>query len=261
MTARAQATLAAVDVVLAEDTRHSERLLSALGIGNRLQSFHDYSTAEHVEKVILRLKEGESMALICDAGTPLISDPGYELVARCREELIQVLPVPGPAAVTTALSVSGLPSDRFLFAGFLSAKAARRRSQIDDLSRSSATVILYESCHRVVATLKDLADGFGEDRAAFVGREMTKLYEQYCTATLGELARQASQGDIAARGEFVIVVGPSTNADASQQELEAVRLLKVLVDELPVSQAAKIAAKLSGLPRRTCFDLGEALRK
>ena len=260
ITSRAQAVLASVNAVLAEDTRHSEKLLSALGIRNRLQSFHDHSTSDHVEKLIERLKGGDSMALISDAGTPLISDPGYELVARCREDGISVLPVPGAAAVTTALSVSGLPSDRFLFAGFLSAKAARRRTQIAELAPSTATIILYESCHRIAATLDDLVAELGEDRPAFVGREMTKLYEQYCTGTIGALAEQTRQGQIAARGEFVIIIGPAATANADQEQQEAMRLLKVLITELPVSQAAKIAAKLSGVPRRKCFALAEQIK-
>lgn len=254
-------TLARVRLIGAEDTRRTGRLLSHLGIEVPMVSYHEHSEASRLDKLLETLDSGEDVALVSDAGTPLVSDPGYELVREALARGLAVVPIPGPSAVTAALSVAGLPTDRFLFAGFPPAKAAARRAFLGELGGQTCTLVLFESCHRIVDCIADLAGQFGKERRAFLGREMTKLHEEYLAGTLEELGERLRSGQIPARGEFVVVVAGATASGEGDAEQEARRLLAVLVEELPVSRAARVAAKLSGLPRARCFQLAEGLRR
>lgn len=256
---RACAALATCDAVAAEDTRHSGRLLAHLGISRPLLSLHEHNEAQVAEDLVRRLDAGERIALVSDAGTPLISDPGYRLVRRAREQGIAVLPIPGACAVTAALSVAGLPTDRFLFAGFLAPKQKARREALASLRDQAATVVFYESSHRIGVMLADSVVAFGADRPAFVGREMTKMHEQYVAAPLAALKVAVEAGEIPARGEFVVVVGGCAEPRGAEQA-RAADLLRVLVSELAPAQAARLAAAYTGLPRKQCYDLARRAR-
>ncbi|MEM9301183.1 MAG: 16S rRNA (cytidine(1402)-2'-O)-methyltransferase [Pseudomonadota bacterium] len=258
LTVRAREVLAEADLVAAEDTRHTMRLLDHYGLQARLESLHDHSSTRRIEQIVARVADGDTVALVSDAGTPLISDPGFELVRAAREADLDVRPVPGACAATAALSVAGLPTDRFRFCGFPPAKAAARERFLTELAGASATLVLYESSHRVVATLAALADAFGSGRPAFVAREMTKRFEQYVRGSLGSLAEAVAAGEIPTKGEFVLVVGGAPEGRADDGTLR--ELLAVLLEELPASRAARVAARLSGRPRKECFAIAEALR-
>jgi 16S rRNA (cytidine1402-2'-O)-methyltransferase len=241
---RARQTLAEADLVAAEDTRHSGRLLSHIGAKPRLIALHEHNEAELVGRLIVELENGKSVALISDAGTPLVSDPGYRLVAAAHEHGIKVSPIPGASALTAALSAAGLPTDRFCFEGFLPAKQKARRDALAALGREERTIVFYESVHRIADSLADMAMTFGEDRGAFVGRELTKLHEQCLHGTLGELVRAINDGSLVGKGEFVVAVAGSTVEQESS--LDTDRLLLALVDRLSAKDAAAIAAKATG---------------
>lgn len=251
LTPRARQTLAEVDLIAAEDTRHTGRLLSHIGVKTRLLALHDHNEEQVVSKLVAALQSGESIALVSDAGTPLVSDPGYRLVQAAHAGGIVVSPIPGPSAVTAALCVAGLPTDRFCFEGFLPAKKAARRHALETLSRETRTLVFYESVHRIADVLADLCDAFGCERAAFVGRELTKMYEQCVQDTLGSLRDKIADGSIVGKGEFVIVVAGS---DASAEStLEIDRLLQALAAELSAKDAARVAAEATGLKRNDLY--------
>ena len=253
---RARATLAAVAVVAAEDTRHSGTLLSHFGIRTPLISLHDHNEAARAAELIPRLQDGESVALISDAGTPLISDPGFDLVRAARAAGIRVTPVPGPSALIAALSVSGLPTDRFVFEGFLPAKAAARRERLAALAGELRTLVFYESVHRLQESLEDMAAAFGADRCAVLARELTKLHEGVREAPLAELARWAGEDAAAGKGEVVLMVAGAAEVVAA---LPAEPVLKVLLRELPVKQAASLAAEITGAKKNELYDLALTL--
>jgi 16S rRNA (cytidine1402-2'-O)-methyltransferase len=254
ITARAREVLSEVDVIAAEDTRHSGRLLQSLGISKPLVSLHEHNEEQRAAELIGRLRRGESVALISDAGTPLICDPGFDLVSRARVAGIRVVPIPGACAAVAALSIAGLPTDRFAFEGFLPAKGAARRARLEALIHEPRTLVIYEAPHRADATLQDLSDAFGAGRRAVVVREITKVFESTYDATLGELAQQAKSDEDMSRGEIVIVVaGASETASAASISTEA--LLRALLEELPPAQAAKLAAKISGEKRNELYEL------
>jgi 16S rRNA (cytidine1402-2'-O)-methyltransferase len=240
---RVRRTLSEVKLIAAEDTRRTGRLLSHIGVGTPLTALHEHNESDAVSGLLERLAAGESLALVCDAGTPLISDPGYRLVAAARERGVTITPVPGPSALTAALSVAGLPTDRFCFEGFLPAKSAARRATLEALAHETRTLVFYEAVHRIRAMIDDLAEAFGGERPAFIGRELTKLHEQLANGTLAELAARLHAGDIPEKGEFVVIVhggapaGAGLDADALARELAAV---------LPMRQAAAVTAKLAG---------------
>lgn len=260
LSARAARLLGSVSLIAAEDTRRSARLLSHLGLRRPMISYHDHSAESRAERILETLAAGEDVALVSDAGTPLISDPGFELVRAARERGITVIPVPGPSAVLAALSVAGLATDQFSFRGFPPAKSAARRAWLEPLALLVETQVFMESAHRIGPSVDAMAAVFGAERSAFIGREMSKLHEQYVAATLGELARQLDTGTIPARGELVIVVAGAEAADASSGETEARRLLVALLEELPASRAARVAARLTDVPRQRCFELAQGLR-
>lgn len=240
---RARRTLAEVELIAAEDTRHTGRLLSHIGADTPLIALHEHNESDVVAHLLDRLAGGASVALVSDAGTPLISDPGYRLVNAARERGIPVTAVPGPSALTAALSVAGLPTDRFCFEGFLPAKSAARRAALQALVHEERTLVFYEAVHRIAAMLDDLVRAFGGARLAFIGRELTKLHEQLAYGTLAELALRLHAGEIPAKGEFVVIVHGGTPAAA---DLEVDALASELAAVLPMRQAAAITARVAG---------------
>ena len=249
---RARQTLADVDLIAAEDTRHTGRLLSHFGLKTRLLALHDYNEADRASQVIEALQEGKSVALVSDAGTPLISDPGYRVVQAAHEAGIAVLPVPGPSAVTAALSVAGLPTDRFCFEGFLPAKHKARRDRLASLSGETRTLVFYESVHRVKDCINDMIDVFGGDRLASISRELSKLHEQVYLAPLEQLSEKLQAGEITSKGEFVIVVTGTDEARRSSLEVDT--LLSELAGKLPDKEVARILARATGEKRNAVYQ-------
>lgn len=254
MTARAIDVLRAVDVIAAEDTRHSLPLLRHFGIKTPLLAFHEHNEREVGPAIIRRLQEGQAVALISDAGTPLISDPGYQLVRLARDQGVKVSPVPGASALIAALSVAGLPTDRFVFEGFLPARAAARRERLKQLRGETRTLVFYESSHRIVEALRDMAEVFGAQREAVLVRELTKRFETVRGDSLGNLCRWVQEDADQQKGEFVLLVhgAPPVEEDAMQAEAE--RVLRVLLEELPVKQAVSIAVRLTGLKKNLLYQ-------
>jgi len=254
---RALRVLAEADVVAAEDTRHSRALLARHGVDRPLLALHEHNEEQQARRLVERLCAGESVALISDAGTPLLSDPGYRLVGLAAEAGIEVVAVPGASAVTAALSISGLPTDRFAFEGFLPARGAARRKALDHLRSETRTLVFFESSHRIADCLQDLAAEFGAERRAAVCREMTKQFETVLRGSLGELRQRVADDPDQRRGEFVLVVAGSDAAPGAALP-EAVRLARELAPLVGASQAARTAARLYDVPRRDVYAaLGE----
>ena len=252
---RARRILGEADLVLCEDTRHSGRLLAAFGLKARLAPLHEHNEEREVPALVARLEAGECMALVSDAGTPLLSDPGYRLVRAAAAAGLVVTPVPGPSAVLAALSVAGLPTDRFAFEGFLPARAAARRTRLEGLAAEPRTLVFFEAGNRVAAFLADAAAVLGAEREAVVARELTKLHETLYRGTLEALAGRLAEDPDASRGEVVVVVSGCAPAEAGEgDEAMLARLLPALLEELPPSRAVRIAAKLSGVPRRRAYE-------
>jgi len=251
---RAQEVLRMVDIVAAEDTRHTGALLKALGITARsLLALHEHNERALRERLLAELHAGRSVALVSDAGTPLISDPGFDLVRAAGDAQIDVVAVPGPCAAIAALSVAGLPTDRFVFEGFLPVKARARRERLALLQREDRTLVFYEAPHRLREVLEDMCAVLGGERRAVIARELTKLHESVYRSSLEELrARSHTDADMS-RGEIVIVVAGAASESASQQDVE--RVLRVLLEELSPAQAAKLAARLTGAKRAALYDL------
>ncbi len=255
---RAAAWLRDADLLLAEDTRHTRTLLEACGIARTagtLESLHEHNERERVPVLVERLRGGASIALVTDAGTPLLSDPGSLLVAAAARAGIAVVAVPGPCAAIAALSIAGLPTERFAFEGFLPAKAVARREALQRLAQESRTLVFYEAPHRLAATLADLAAVLGAARPASIARELTKRFEQVYRGTLGELAARSLDDANMSRGELVLVVGGApAESDAAAESRAALHTLELLLQELPVSQAARLAAQLTGRSRKELYE-------
>lgn len=249
---RAQEVLRSVAAICAEDTRHTGQLLSHFGISRPLVALHDHNEEAMAERVVSRLLGGESMAVVSDAGTPLVSDPGFRLVRAARAAGVKVSPVPGACAAIAALSVAGLPSDRFVFEGFLPAKAAARRERLQRLAGETGTLVFYESSHRIADSLADMAAAFGDDRPAVVARELTKLFETVLDGTLAQLRAAVDADDNQRKGEFVVMVQGAAD-DEEAKVAEGRRLYARLNEHLPPSTAAKLAAELSGAPRKALY--------
>ena len=249
---RALETLRTVGAVCAEDTRRTRQLLSHFGLDRPLVALHEHNEEAVATRLVARLASGESLALVSDAGTPLVSDPGYRLVRGAREAGIRVSPLPGACAAIAALSVAGLASDRFAFEGFLPAKAHARRDRLQRLASEQRTLVLYESSHRIDATLDDLCESFGADRPAVLARELTKLFETVLDGTLDEIRACVAEDPDQRRGEFVLVVQGAAD-EAAAQLAEGRRLYARLSEHLPPSAAAKLAAELSGAPRKALY--------
>ena len=248
LSARARETLAGCALIAAEDTRHSATLLRAFGISTPMISLHDHNEAQRAPELIERLRAGASVALVSDAGTPAISDPGFDLVRACAAAGIEVVAIPGPCALVAALSIAALPTDRFCFEGFLPARAAARRARLRGLSAETRTLVFYESPHRIKETLADCAEQLGETRAAALAREITKLHESLYRGSLGELAARAANEADLSRGEIVLVIAgaaPESAARGDDGHAGALdRALKPLLEELPLKQAAHLAARI-----------------
>jgi 16S rRNA (cytidine1402-2'-O)-methyltransferase len=250
---RARDVLARAHRVAAEDTRHTGQLLTRLGLRVPLVSLHEHNESGRVPGLIAELAAGHDLALVTDAGTPLISDPGFRLVAAAREAGLPVSPVPGPCAAVAALSVAGLPTDRFHFEGFLPSRGEPRRTRLGQLAGRPETLVFYESVHRVLDTLADLARVLGPHRPAAVARELTKVHETLYRGTLAELATTVGADPSQLRGEYVLVVGgaPESGPDAA----ELVRVVGILAEALPPAQAAALAARITGASRKEAYRL------
>lgn len=249
---RAREVLAGVNAICAEDTRHTRQLLSAFGMEQALVALHEHNEDEMAGRLVERLRAGESLALVSDAGTPLVSDPGYRLVREARAAGFAVSPLPGPCAAIAALSIAGIPSDRFCFEGFLPAKASARRERLSTLSREPRTLVFYESSHRIEDALVDLVAMFGAGREATLARELTKLFETTLGNTLAVILERVRADDNQRKGEFVLVVRGAED-DAGAALIEGQRLYAKLSEYLKPSQAAKLAAELSGAPRKALY--------
>jgi len=257
ISARARQTLSDVAVIAAEDTRHTGTLLQHLGLAKSLVSLHEHNEAQRANQLIERLKRGEHIALVSDAGTPLISDPGYDLVRAAIAQGIRVIPIPGACAAIVALSAAGLPTDRFAFEGFLPAKASGRRERLEALCNDERTLVFYEAPHRLRETLGDIATVLGERRVV-VARELTKQYESFYYGSAVELATRAAQDADMSRGEIVIVVAGAPE-QARGTAVDADKVLRTLLEELSPAQAAKLTAKLTGEKRSELYDRAVAL--
>ena len=251
---RALETLRSVAAVCAEDTRRTRQLLAHFGVDRPLLALHEHNEEAMAERMVARLLAGDALALVSDAGTPLVSDPGYRLVRAARAAGIRVSPLPGPCAAIAAMSVAGLASDRFAFEGFLPAKGNARRDRLQRLAGEPRTLVFYESSHRIEATIADLADAFGADRPAVLARELTKLFETVLDGSLGELRDRVAADPDQRRGEFVLVVQGAAD-EAAGQLAEGRRLYARLSEHLPPSAAAKLAAELSGAPRKALYGV------
>lgn len=254
MVPRAVQVLQTVNVIAAEDTRHSKRLMQHFNISTPLVAYHDHSGATNIDNLLARLQGGNSVALISDAGTPLISDPGYRLVDAALTAGITVVPIPGASAAIAALSAAGLPSDRFVFEGFLNAKQSARLKQLQQLDGEARTLIFYEAPHRLLACLQDMETVFGADRQVVMARELTKTFETIKRAAVAELAVWVAADANQQKGECVLLVhGAAKSLDSDQQGLQ---VFDILVQELPLKQAAALAAKITGVKKNRLYQYG-----
>ncbi len=258
---RALGVLAGVDLIAAEDTRHSARLLQQYQITTKTLALHDHNERDRAPDIVARLTQGKSVALISDAGTPLISDPGFHLVRLAREQGVKVVPVPGASAMLAALSAAGLPSDRFVFEGFLPAKSAARKKRLEVMADESRTAIFYEAPHRLLDTLADMVTVLGEDRHVVLARELTKTFETIKGAAVAALLQWASADPDQQKGEMVLLVKGMDSDDSQGAMAEAQRILKILMAELPLSQASALAAKITGLKKKPLYQFGLSLDK
>lgn len=257
---RALEVLTSVELIAAEDTRRTGRLLTHFGIDTRLLSCHEHNESQRVPQIIERLAAGADIALVSDAGTPLLSDPGYRLVAAAREHGLPVSPVPGCSAVVAALSVAGLPVDRFRFEAFLPASKTQRKKRLAELSRTTETLVLFESVHRIRDSLEDLAELFGSDRPAAVARELTKLNETVYRGTLAEVIAAICADPGSGKGEITIIVaGCGASVDSKDAELE--RVLGILLEDHSATRAARIAARITGFSRRAVYRIAVKQRQ
>lgn len=252
---RAAEILCAVGLVAAEDTRHSGPLLARVGSRANAIALHEHNEREQVARIVDSLRQGSDVALISDAGTPLVSDPGFRLVRAAREAGIEVSPVPGACAAIAALSVAGLPSDRFVFEGFLAARESARRQRLGELVSEARTMIFYESSHRILAALKDMATVLGEGRIVVVARELTKVFETVLSGPLGEIIGRVEADANQQRGEFVVLVAGASGQQADARLAEGRRVFALLCEELPPAKAARMAAAISGAPRKLLYEV------
>ena len=260
ISARALDVLRQVDWVAAEDTRNSKRLLHYFGIATPLLSLHEHNEYTRIPRIIADLKAGKSIALVSDAGTPLISDPGFPLLRSIRQHGLKAVPIPGPSSLLAALSVAGLPTDRFVFEGFLPARPQARYHRLQALRLDSRTLVFFEANHRIHATLADMAAIFGEQRQAVIARELSKRFEQIQSDTLVRLGAWLNAEATRSKGEFVLMVhgAPEQVADPDEQEVR--RLLAALLEELPLKTATRVAAKITGLHKNALYQLALSTR-
>ena len=253
ITFRAVQVLKSVDIVLAEDTRHSKKLLLHLDISKTIRAFHEHNEREKTKAIISEIRSGKSIALISDAGTPLISDPGYFLVAQAKKEGLKVVPIPGPTALITALSASGLASDSFTFLGFLPSKQTARVKLLKSLVGRTETSIFYESPKRILATLTDMHSIYGDSREVCLAKELTKVFETIQTGSIPNLIDYLTIDQNHQKGEFVILISATDKIDIAEAETQLNSLLPILCAELGASKAAKLAAKITGIDKKQCY--------
>lgn len=258
---RARAALEAADLIAAEDTRRTGALLRAIGVSGKLVSLHEHNESGRIDGLVRELEAGKVIALVSDAGTPLLSDPGYGLVRAAAAAGIEVRAIPGASALTAALSIAGLPTDRFVFEGFLPARAGERRAVLARLAAETRTLVLFEAPHRIAATLSDLAALFGAQRRAVVARELTKLHEAVYRGTLAQLAATATGQPDMSRGEITLLIegAEAAGTDGADRALLA-RALKLLLAEMPPARAAAVAAQIAGVKRSEAYALAQRLR-
>jgi 16S rRNA (cytidine1402-2'-O)-methyltransferase len=246
--------LRSVRLIVAEDTRHSQRLLQHYGIHAEMQSLHDHNERQRVPAVIERLLAGDNVALISDAGTPLLSDPGHVLVTSAIANSIMVSPVPGPSAITAALSAAGLPIQRFVFAGFLPPKQGARRAALEGLRGEGGVVVLFESTHRILELLEDICVALDAERSVVLARELTKLHETFLRGTAAEVLSRLRNDPDQCRGEFVVLLAPAAE-QMLPEEISAEKCLRILLNELPLTQAVRLATEITGVKRNRLYDL------
>lgn len=254
-TPRARKVLEEADLIAAEDTRRTRRLLSHFGIKTRLLALHEHNEESLVGRLVGKLKDGQTVALVSDAGTPLISDPGYRLLRAAHEHGIRVSPVPGASAVVAALSVAGLPTDRFCFEGFLPSKRGARRQRLAELAGEPRTMVFFEAVHRIGDCLDELTETFGAGRHAFIGREISKLHEQCLSGTLGVLKEMLGDGRIARKGEFVLAVEGQGVVPGSRADIDISQLLREMSAVMPGSRAVDLVVSLTGRKRNEIYRL------
>lgn len=259
ITQRALETFAQVDLIAAEDTRHSGLLLSHYGIKKPFFALHDHNEQEKAHILVEKLKQGSNIALISDAGTPLISDPGFHLVRQCREAGIRVVPLPGACAAITALCASGIASDRFCFEGFLPAKSKARKDKLENIAEEDRTLIFYESTHRILDTLEDMQSVLGEERYMVLAREMTKTWETITGNTIKNLREWLLEDSNRTKGEMVLIVEGKPKSDNNDEiSPQAVKALELIAEELPLKKAAAIVAELYGYKKNALYQFGLA---
>ncbi|MDH3690085.1 MAG: 16S rRNA (cytidine(1402)-2'-O)-methyltransferase [Gammaproteobacteria bacterium] len=259
ITARALRVLSEVALIAAEDTRHTGKMLLHFGISTTMTSFHDHNERDRIPRILQRLQQGEDVALVSDAGTPLISDPGYELIRRAHRERIEVVPVPGASALLAALCASGLPIHGFVFEGFLPSRPAARRRRLEGLRAELRTIALFESAHRIVASLADMCDILDGEREAVLARELTKVFETVRLDTLFNLYHWVDADPTRQKGEFVIIVQGAQPADVAVDKMR--RVLRPLLRQLPLKQAVATAAELTGARRNALYALAVELKQ
>lgn len=252
ISARAIRTLKDADIICAEDTRHSQRLMQHYQINTPMMSLHEHNEMARIEQISDKLRQGQTIALISDAGTPLISDPGFKLVRELRKQGFRISPIPGPSAIITALSVAGLATDSFSFWGFLPAKSSGRKQVFNDLSQNRETLVFYESSHRILDSLKDLLEELG-DRELVIARELTKTFETILSGTASTLVEKVATDLDQQKGEFVVMVAGADDKPAAM-DLATEKLMLALLEELPPNKAAKIAAQVSGLKKKILYQ-------
>jgi 16S rRNA (cytidine1402-2'-O)-methyltransferase len=254
ITLRAVEVLQQADLIAAEDTRHSKKLLQAYNIDKPMLALHEHNERDQVGLLLARLQQGQHIALISDAGTPLISDPGYFLTQQVRQQGYQVMPVPGACAAIAALSAAGLPTDHFVFEGFLPAKASARQQRLDELQYEIRTIVFYESVHRIVDTLQDICQVWGQQRELVLARELTKTYETFIHGTISQVLTQVQADANQQRGEFVLITrGYEAQATAGLAP-EHIDILKILLEDLPTKQAVHLAAKITKGKKNTLYE-------
>ena len=259
ITQRALDTFAQVDLIAAEDTRHSGLLLSHYGIKKPFFALHDHNEQEKAHILVEKLKQGSNIALISDAGTPLISDPGFHLVRQCREAGIRVVPLPGACAAITALCASGIASDRFCFEGFLPAKSKARKDKLENIAEEDRTLIFYESTHRILDTLEDMQSVLGEERYIVLAREITKTWETITGNTIKNLREWLLDDPNRTKGEMVLIVEGKPKSDNNDEiSLQVVKALELIAEELPLKKAAAIVAELYGYKKNALYQFGLA---
>jgi|TARA_B110000259_G_scaffold141228_1_gene159070 16S rRNA (cytidine1402-2'-O)-methyltransferase len=259
MVPRAVEILQSVKVIACEDTRHSKKLLDHFRIDTPLMAYHDHSDKKSSHKILGQLSAGNNIALISDAGTPLISDPGYRLVLAARQQGISVIPVPGACAAIAALSVAGLPTDRFRFIGFLPAKSTQRKKVLEELSAVPETMVFYEAPHRILETLRDSVEVFGPEHSGFIARELSKTFETYLHGTLAELVEIVEADSNQQRGEIVLVLAGREESE-STVTVDGERVLRLLLAELPTAKAAALTAKITGGDKKQFYQMALALK-